>query len=650
MPPTKPSAHYAIPPLAAILLGAAPLAWGQDGTSQEASRFVSLPVEELLKTEVSSVLKHSSDLSDAPAAITVIRHEDIERLAATNLADLLRVVPGLQVAQIDGNKWAISARGFNGFFSGKLLVLVDGRSVYNSIYSGVFWDAQDIPFDNIERIEVIRGPGAALWGSNAVNGVINIVTHSAQQTIGGHVQIQAGNLDHGSSNVRRGSQAEDGTAWRVYGQSRNRDEMQLNSNRSPGDTTRAQRVGFRADSAPGNRQWMLSGEAYEGQSGGAPYPQATTQDTRGHHLLGRLTEHLGSGSTFQALAYVDHSWRRELVTGSVLEQDVMNLELQQTLDLNQSHRMVWGGGWRQYRFDSQGSAKLSFVPPSSQRSVSNLFVQDEWTLVPEKLTLVAGTRLESDSHYALEWQPNLRLVWTPDPRQSFWTSLAQAARAPNVYETTIRYVDAGKIPAPVHGNPDFLPERELSLEFGWRIQVTPQLSSDLALFQTRYRNLQTIQLDTKQSVAGYPLTYLNNGKGLTRGLEWALDWQVNNSWQLRSGLSFYGERLDFEAPAGAGSAVSYQGSFPNRQAFLRSLWDIDHRQRLDLTWRAVSARWVPGYGTIDGRWSWRFDNKTDFALIGRNLVGPLHREYSRQPFFQETWITREIMAQVSWSL
>lgn len=621
-----------------------------DAEHQDASRFITMPVEDLLNIEVTSVLKHNSELSDAPAAITVIRREDMERLAATNLVDLLRVVPGLQVAQIDGNKWAISTRGFNGFFSGKLLVLVDGRSVYNSIYSGVFWDVQDIPFDTIDRIEVIRGPGAALWGANAVNGVINIVTRSAQQTANTYVSTSWGNLDQGSGVLRWGHQFDDGAAVRLYTQYRNRGQMELVSGASPGDTTRNTRVGFRADSAQAANQWMISGDLYTGESGGAPYPNATTQDMRGHHLLTRITEHLGEGSSLQLLAYVDHAWRRELVTGSTLEQNVFNLDVQHTLDLISGHRIVWGGGWRQYRFESQGSPKLAFVPPNSTRTVSHLFFQDEWFLVPDQLTLVAGTRLEADSHRPLEWQPNLRLIWTPGSRQTFWTSLAQATRAPNLYETTMRYEGSGKIFDRVHGNPSFQPERELSLEAGWRVRLSSNLSSDLAIYQTRYRHLQTIQFDQDNTVPGYPLSYFSAGKGMTHGLEWALDWQATNNWQLRSGLTFYGEKFGYETTPTAGASISYQGSFPNRQAFLRSLWDMGQRQRLDVTWRGVSAGLVPGYGTFDARWSWRFGNKSDLSIIGRNLTGPLHREYSRQPFFQETWISRELQAQISWNL
>lgn len=636
---------------ALMLTGAAGCSWAQDTTNvSDLDRFITMPVEELLKTEVSSVLKHNSELSDAPAAITVIRREDMERLAATNVADLLRVVPGLQVAQIDGNKWAISTRGFNGFFSGKLLVLVDGRSVYNSIYSGVFWDVQDLPFDIIDRIEVIRGPGAALWGSNAVNGVINIVTRSAQQTTDSQLSTSWGNLDSGSGYARWGLQFQNGTAVRMYSQYRDRKQMELASGLPPGDTTQASRIGLRADSTPGPSQWMISGDIFSGESGGAPYPLATSQDTRGNHLLGRWTERLSEGSSLQILAYTDHAWRRELVTGSTLEQNVLNLDMQHTVDVVPGHRLVWGGGWRQYRFQSQPSAKLAFVPASSNRNISHLFIQDEWTLAPEKLTLVAGTRIEADSHYPLEWQPNVRLIWTPSNRQTFWTSLAQATRAPNLYETTIRFVDVGKIPAPVHGNPYFQPERELSLEAGWRIQLSSNLSSDLAIYQTRYRHLQTIQIDMTGAVPGYPLTYLSSGKGMTHGLEWAMDWQAANSWQLRGGFTYYGEKLGFETTPTPSAAVSYKGSFPTRQAFLRSLWDLDQRQRLDVTWRGVSAGLAPGYGTFDARWSMRLGRNYDFAIIGRNLTGPLHREYSRQPFFQETWISREIQAQIAWKL
>ena len=622
----------------------------QLGEQNLASHLAGLPMEELLRTEVSSVLKHSSELVNSPAATTVLRREDILRLGATTLPDLLRVVPGLHVAQIDGNKWGVSARGFNGFFGGKLLVLVDGRSIYNSIYSGVFWDASDVPLDNIARIEIVRGPGAALWGANAVNGVINIVTRSAHETQGGQATVSTGNVDQGSASLRWGSITEDGAAWRLYSQSRHRAaQSAVVGNGNPGDSTRADRVGFRADGAPGGNTWMLTGEAYAGQSGGAANPLSTSNDISGQHLLGRINRRLDSGSTLQVQAYLDHSWRREPSSGSVLEETVADLDLQHTVELTPAHRLLWGGGWRQYRFDSVGSAKLSFTPGNSIKNIANLFIQDEWTVLPDTLQIIAGARLEQVPNHQAELQPNLRAVWQAAPRHTLWAGTASAVRSPNQVDTAIRYTGAGLDLPPGGaslGNPNFKPERLTSLEAGWRVQLAPTLSSDLAIYRNRYRDLQTLEFD---GVAN--LIYYNHAQGSTRGLEWALDWQAADNWQLRGGLTLYREDLEFSTtPTGPG-IISFQGGFPKHQLFLRSLWDVAPGQRFDVTWRGVGAmaeRGVPGYGTFDLRWSLKLAPRTELSLIGRNLGGPLHREFGDQPFFQETRMRRDVSVMLSW--
>jgi iron complex outermembrane receptor protein len=614
-------------------------------------------LEALLNTEVSSVLKHASGLANAPAAVTVLRREDIERLGATTLPDLLRVVPGLSVAQIDGNKWAIGARGFNGFFNSKLLVLIDGRSIYNSTFSGVFWDAYDIPFDNIARIEVIRGPAGVLWGSNAVNGVINIVTRPAQETQGGRISVSAGNVERHLTDLRYGGQSES-VAWRLFARSRDRDEQKPASGASPGDTTRAERVGFRADSNDsGPTAWMLTGAAYQGQSGGAPYPQATTDDLRGEHLLGRLTRRMSADSSLQFQAYYDHNWRKDLATGSVLEEKILDLDLLQDVRISQDHRLTWGTGWRQYQFDSIASPKLSFVPSSRTTAVGNLFLQDEWSILPRELTVVAGIRAEHLPDHGIQWQPNLRGVWTPDNRHALWAASGKAVRAPNKVDTALRYCGplgatltcnpAGGGNAPqARGNPDFHPEQAISLEAGWRVRLSQNLSSDVAIYRNRYRRLETIEL-----AAGPSLSYFNHARGITQGLEWALDWQAADNWQLRSGLTLYRESLSFaQTPAQPNPIISFHDSFPNRQAFIRSLWDMTPSQRLDITLRGVgplARRGVSGYGTADVRWTWRYGKRLEFSLIGRNLGGPEHRELADQPFFLETILRREVVGSVT---
>lgn len=606
-------------------------------------------LEALLNTEVSSVLKHASGLADAPAAVTVLRREDIERLGATTLPDLLRVVPGLSVAQIDGNKWAVSARGFSGFFATKLLVLIDGRSIYNSTFAGVFWDAYDIPLDNIARIEVIRGPAGVLWGSNAVNGVINIVTRSAQETVGGRVAVAAGNVDRHLVDLRLGGESE-AAAWRVYARSRDRDEEKLASGVSPDDTTRADRIGFRADSAPGGAtNWMLTGDAYQGRSGGAPNPEPTTDDISGQNLLGRLTRQFSSTSAGQLQAYIDHSWRKDLATDSVLEETVFDLDLQHSFELSPAHRLTWGGGWRQYRFDSVGSVKLSFSPASRVTAISNLFVQDEWSVVPRELMIVAGLRGEHLPDWGAQWQPNLRAVWTPSPTQTFWAASGQAVRAPNKVDTSLHFFGqfGSNGIARVIGNPDFQPEKVISLESGWRTRLSPSLASDLAIYRNRYQELQTIELAPTFT----NLSYYNHARGTTHGLEWALDWQAADNWQLRGGLTLYKESLSYTTtPSPVFSAIAFQQSFPNRQAFLRSLWDINHAQRFDITLRGagpLTQRGVSGYGTLDFRWSWRHDKRLELSLIGRNIGGPEHREIADQPFFQETFLRRELVGVVA---
>ncbi|MEY2632890.1 MAG: hypothetical protein RIR00_1544 [Pseudomonadota bacterium] len=615
----------------------------------EEAALATLSIEDLLRTEVTSVLKHTAELADTPAAVTVIRREDIRRLGATTLPDLMRVVPGLHVAQIDNNRWAVAARGFNGFFGSKLLVLVDGRSIYNAVYSGVFWDAFDLPLDNISRIEIIRGPGAALWGSNAVNGIINIVTRTAQETQGGLAELTVGNLQQHKTGLRWGSSSEEGPAWRVYGQSHNRSEsLPVSGQPNPGDSSRADRLGFRADHNQGGTAWMLTGEAYQGRSGGAPNPTASTSnDIRGSHLLGRINHLVASGNSLQLQAYVDQSWRSEPASGSVLEQNVFDLDLQQTLDLSANYRVIWGGGHRNYRFFSQNTSKLAFIPAQSDRNVSNLFVQNEWQPLPNALTLTAGLRGESVPNAGWAWQPNLRAMWTGWSGHTLWAAAGHAVRAPNLYETRIDFNGSGILPGyRVLGNPAFQPEKIYSQELGWRAQLSPQLSSDLSLFSNRYRDLQTLEASSPTT-----LSYFNNGHGRTYGLEWALDWQASNRWQWRSGFSYYHEDLAFSAPPSQPGLISYIGSYPSRQLFLRALIDLDQQNKLDVTWRAVAAlsniRQTPGYGTLDLRWSRHLSKQADLAVIGRNLIGPRHYEIARQPFFQQTVVRPEVLLTLS---
>jgi iron complex outermembrane recepter protein len=596
-----------------------------------------LSLEELLHTEVSSVLKHASDLTDAPAATTVIRREDIERSAATSLPDLLRTVPGLAVARIDGNRWAISARGFNGFFGSKLLIMIDGRSIYNSIYSGIFWDANDIPLDNISRIEIVRGPVAALWGSNAINGVINIVTRSAQETVGGNAEMLVGSRERLRSTVRGGGHGE-GSAWRVYVQSGRSGETELASGNKAGDTAYTDRVGFRADSAPDLDSWMLTGEAYEGKSGGAPYPEPTDTRQNGYHLLGRRIWQLDGSAQLQLQTYFDHAWRQELANDSVLRQDVYDIEAQYSDDIADSHHLSLGSGWRQYSFTSNSSSKLAFVPGDVTQQIANVFVQDEWSLRPN-LQLISALRLETIPRQGVAWQPSLRAVWTVSPRNTLWTAASRAVRSTNMVETRIHFTGPGVGGTTAIGNLDFEPEEAESLEAGWRSRLSARVNSDLSLYTSRHRLLQTIE-----PISANEVSYFNHGRGNTAGLEWALDYQANDIWQLRGGLTLYRESLSFSEAVPAGSLISFQSAFPSRQLFVRSLWDLGNHEHFDITLRGVGpmhARGVTGYGAVDLSWGMRPLRNLGVTFNVRNLFSPKHVELADQPYFLETIVEPE---------
>lgn len=626
-----------------LLASAGTLPARADETSLE-----NLPLESLLQTEVTSVLRHASALADTPAAMTVLRREDIAQLGAQTLPDLLRTVPGLHVAQIDNNRWAVAARGFNGFFGSKLLVLIDGRSIYNAVFSGVFWDAYDIPLENIDRIEVIKGPGAAMWGSNAVNGIINIVTQSAHDTAGTQLGLSTGSSQRYRASARIGESGEQG-AWRVYAQQQARRASLAQPGRdNPADDSRGVRAGFRADSPLGqHQQWMLNGEVYDAYSGGPAYPLSTSNNLNGYHLLGRYGE-THAGQSWQVQSYLDHSWRQEPAIGSVLQQDMLDLDAQQMLELNDRHKLTWGGGWRQYRFQSTNSNKLAFVPAQSDRSIGNLFVQDEITLLPRTLEAVLGLRAEQSSGKPLEWLPSLRLLWHPAAQHTLWFASGRAIRAANLVDTQLRFNGPGfSQPATqINGNPEARPERVESLELGWRGQFSDRLGSDLALYQNHYRDLQSISINSSNTA----LSYYNQAYGITQGLEWALDYQVNNNWQLRGGYTLYREDLKLTSEAPANTWIAYRNSFPTRQLFLRSLWELSPAQRLDVTVRAVSPirDGVSGYVTSDWRWSTRLRRQLDFNLIGRNLGGPKHREMGDQPYFLETRVQPEILANLIW--
>jgi iron complex outermembrane receptor protein len=573
---------------------------------------------------VSSVSRQESRLGDAAASIYVISGADVRRSGAATLPEALRLAPNLQVARADAHGYAISARGFSSTLANKLLVLIDGRSVYSPLFSGVFWDMQDVSMSDIERIEVISGPGATMWGANAVNGVINIITRSARDTQGG--QLVGRGSDHGrSASVRYGGRLADGGYYRVYGKALHlADTRNEAGNMLGGGWDRAQ-AGFRLDRDRPGGALTLSGDAYQGRLDdvGGSYT-----DIAGANLLGRVTRRLDGGSELRLQAYLDHTERAQHGVGTEYL-DTVDVEAQQALRLGERHSLVWGGGHR-YSLDRViNGPMLQFDPATRRLRWTNLFAQDEIALA-HTLRASVGLKLEHNVYTGIESLPSLRLAWNPDGTHLVWGAVARTVRAPSRIDRELLVVDPAPAPgAPrylVGGGPDFQSETARVLELGYRAQAGGTLSWSATVFYSDYDRLRTLEPRPGQGAL-----FENLGRGIARGVELWGSWQPLRSWRLSGGGVL--QRIDTGVKPGSGDASGRAGLATNdaRSYFsLRAAHDLAHNLQADLALRYVGALpdpAVPAYHELDARLGWQARPDLELALAGRNLLHRGHVEF-----------------------
>ncbi len=620
-----------------------------------------LDLEGLGNLQVTSASRKAQRFKDTAAAIFVITNEDIRRSGATSIPDALRMVPGVQVARIGNDQWAVSARGFNGQYSNKLLVQIDGRSVYSPLYSGVYWLAQDMALEDIERIEVIRGPGAALWGANAVNGIINIITKKTQDTLGNLVQADIGTQEKGTATLRHGAQSGDDTQYRLYAKAYARSESEYASGAGAGDASRSQHAGFRLDHrlTAGNRL-MVSGDVYEAHTYQnftlpsllAPYSTVSRlpQNNRGIHMLTRYDHTLQDGSAATLQAYVEST---ALLNASVTEQrDTYDLDFQHRLLLGSRHDFIWGFNYRLSRDTiTTPEAYVEILPKQEDFQIASAFVHDEMTLVPERLRLISGIKLEHNSYTGLEPQPNLRLLWTPDSSQTVWTAWSRAVRTPSRASRNTE-LDTHVTPPFTGSNQTALPvllrlssigvdvssEKLTALEIGYRAQIGPRLAVDLTAFVNHYTELAGVTAQAAQFQTS-PVNYLlvralvdNDLSGYSRGLEASLDWRPMERWRLQA--SYTRLRMDFptsSADALRNAAVqNLIDQSPAHQLSLRSMFDLAPGRQLDLWLRHVARvpfGDIPAYTTLDVRYGWQPKKGLDLSIIGQNLFASKHPEF-----------------------
>lgn len=591
--------------------------------AQEGGTLADYSLEQLADIVVTSVARQETRLAAAPASVYVISGADIRRSGAATLPEALRLAPNLQVARASAHDYAISARGFGSILSNKMLVLIDGRSVYSPLFSGVFWDTQDVVMADIERIEVISGPGATIWGANAVNGVINIITRSARDTQGNQLVVRAGQ-GGASGSLRHGGALGAGGHYRVYAKLLRRDDLDSEAGELHGTGWRRQQAGFRADWERGEGGVTVSGDVYDG-SIGEPGEQRTT--IGGANLLARSVRVFEDGSRLRVQAYLDHSRRRQLVGSQRLE--TADIEFQHDLPLGARQRLAWGGGYRISHDRIRSSPWLRVVPENKNLRWANLFVQDE-ILLADSLRFTAGAKAEHNVYTGVEWLPSARLAWNAAPDTLFWAAASRTVRAPSRIDRDLRLVAGsnadGSPRYAIEGGPDFVSETARVLELGYRAQPAPSLSLSATLFYSDYDRLRTLE-----QRPGLPGRFENRADGLARGLEAWASWQPLRGWRLSGGAVLQNIRIDANADSRDRSHVAgLAANDPKRSWTLRSAHDLAPGLQLDLSLRHVGALTqpaVPGYHELDARIAWQARPNLELALVGRNLLHDEHAEF-----------------------
>jgi iron complex outermembrane recepter protein len=646
--------------------------------SQPGADLTQKSLEDLMKIKVTSVSRKEQTTSQAAAAVYVISQEDIRRSGAENIPDLLRMVPGLDVAQIDTGKWAITARGFNGQYSDKLLVLIDGRTVYTPIFAGVFWDSENVPLSTIERIEVIRGPGAAIWGSNAVNGVINIITMKAQDTQGGHLEAGIGDTGTGAEGILYGGQAKGIGAYRVYGEGFHYNSSPSLSGVNGEDDWRLVHGGFRVDSTLTPKDSLATeGEVYRGNAGElattplslAP-PVTGTVALRdiysGWNILSRWNHIISPQSETSLQVYFERTNRGD--STYALGLDTFDLDFQNHVALGSRQDVVWGGGYRLSSDDTSPTLRITYTPNDRTTQLFSLFAQDEITVRPNRLQLSLGARIEHNDYTGFDFQPSVRAVWTPSTRDMFWSAVSGADRTPARSDTNIR-VNYAAEPGPgglpllvsLFGNPNFKDERLTAFEVGYRKSWTNRLSLDSTVFYNRYRDLVSVEpgatfLETNPAPAHLVVpSYFGNGlHGETHGIEVFANWQPASFWSLSPGYAFFSTHLHpFAGSQDFTDAAGIDGGAPDHQAQLRSSVSLPFHVQWNASAYFVNrlpAVSIPSYTRVDTNLMFHFGERVSVSMVGQNLLKSRHPEYAGTDSSVETdMIRRSAYARITWS-
>jgi iron complex outermembrane recepter protein len=633
---------------------AAPRSSGAQQPAPGVSDVADLDIEELGRIRITSVSRRPEPASRATAAVFVITREDIRRSGASSLPEALRLAPGLQVARVTARDWSITARGFAEQSPNKLLVLVDGRAIYSPLFAGTFWDVQDVVMEDVDRIEVILGPGATLWGSNAVNGVINVITRSAADTRSRLLAVHAGTAEHLNASVRYGTALGAAGALRVYGSFLDRAPSHLAGGELGEDDWQQGQGGFRADLDAGSRDRLtFQGDLYAGSGGqdvrgavlGPPFTRVVDDelDTHGGNLLARWSRNLGEASDVQVQAYYDRSIRKLPSSYGRIAVDIADIDMQYRLPLSRRHDFVWGLGYRINSDTVSGTFPTALVPGARTTHLVTGFAQDEIELAPERWYLTLGAKVEHNDLSGLELQPNVRVLWLPAAGHTVWSAVSRAVRIPSRLDADVRFVTQVLPTSPltivrVDGNEDFESEELVSLEGGYRVMVHPTLSADLSLYYgwyDRIRSITPLAPFVDDGVVVQPLRVDNDARGHAYGGTVAATWQPRRALRLQGSYTLLKMAIQptDDAPPGSFPNVN-PGYDPEHQAALRSSLNLPRGLEVDLALRYVGVLpqpRIPGYAEADARLGWNARPGLTLSLVGSDLLHDQHPEFWSQP-------------------
>lgn len=629
--------------------------------AQDTRKLTELSLEELMNIEVTTVSRKRERRVDAADAVYVLTGEDIRRSGVRTIPDALRLVPGMQVAQVDSNTWAIGIRGFASPLARSILVLIDGRSVYNPLFAGTYWDVQDTFLEDIDRIEVIRGPGGTLWGANAFNGVINIITKSAAETHGGVAIVRGGTEERGFGSVRYGGHLGDNFHYRAYAKAFNRDGGDPTGGSEYDDWWMA-RGGFRADWLPRPDDLLtLQGDLYQGQLGSSvtifeytpPFaePVKGDRDVSGGNLLGRWTRVISPTSDAVLQLYYDNTFRRNL--NFTEERNTFDIEAQHRFTPLRLHEIVWGLNYRVTADETAGPETVRFFPPDETNNLFGLFFEDQIEIIRNRLRVTLGSKLEHNDFSGFEVQPNVRLVWMPADRHTFWASIARAVRTPSRLDADISLTEQplnfdpsqGQCLPPgepclfprIVGRSGFDSEKVIAYQVGHRTQLFDRVSLDSVVFYHDFDDLMSVGVgDTFPEGAPPPphavleLPIGNRLHGSSYGIEIAADVLATDRWHIFSGYSFLHLNIERDAAEIELTRANLEGSSPQHQAFARSQLDLPWNVSFDANARYVDSLprlGIRGYFTFDLRLEVPVTRSLHLSLVGQDLWDSHHREF-----------------------